>query len=416
MFLLYQIIISLLIIISPFFIIFRIFKKKEDKKRFIEKFSIPTVKRRKGKIIWFHGASVGEILSIVPIIKYYEKKKSVDQILVTSSTVSSSYVLKKFKFKKTVHQFYPIDHFLFTKNFLNYWKPSLAIFIESEIWPYMFKNLQNKKIPLILLNARITKKTFNRWFKINFFSKLIFKMITVAYPQNNETRYFLKKINTKKINLIGNLKFAENPEENLKIKNKKLQSEFNKNKIWVASSTHKNEEIFCAYAHKELKKKIKNLITIIIPRHIHRANEIASEMKKINLNIAFHSSKIKTLKNIDIYIVDTFGETKLFHKISSTVFLGGSIIKRGGQNPLEAARLGSKILHGPNTDNFKDVYKHLELLNIAKKINTPLQLASSIGFKKNKNSGKKIKQIGKKILKKTINELNKLINNEYKKT
>ncbi len=416
MFLFYQIIISLLIIISPFVIIFRIFKKKEDKKRFIEKFSIPTVKRRKGKIIWFHGASVGEILSIIPIIKYYEKKKSVDQILITSSTLSSSYIVKKFKFKKTVHQFYPIDHFLFTKNFLNYWKPSLAIFIESEIWPYMFKNLQNRKIPLILLNARITKKTFNRWFKIKFFSKLIFKMITVAYPQNNETKYFLKKINTKKINLIGNLKFAENPEENFKIKNKKLQSEFNKNKIWVASSTHKNEEIFCAYAHKELKKKIKNLITIIIPRHVHRANEIALEMKKINLNVAYHSSKIKTLKNIDIYIVDTFGETKLFHKMSSTVFLGGSIIKRGGQNPLEAARLGSKILHGPNTDNFKDVYKHLKLLNIAKKINTPLQLASSIGFKKNKNSGKKIKKIGKKILKKTINELNKLINNEYKKT
>ena len=109
-------------------------------------------------------------------------------------------------------------------------------------------------------------------------------------------------------------------------------------------------------------------------------------------------------------------ETKLFHKISSTVFLGGSIINRGGQNPLEAARLGSKILHGPNTDNFKDVYKHLELLNIAKKINTPLQLASSIVFKKNKNSGKKIKQIGKKILKKTIKELDNLTNNEYKKT
>ena len=165
------------------------------------------------------------------------------------------------------------------------------------------------------------QKPFNRWLKIKFFSKLIFKMITIAYPQNFETKYFLKKINTKKINLIGNLKFAANPEENFIIKNKKLQSEFNRNKIWVASSTHKNEEIFCAYAHKELKKKIKNLITIIIPRHVHRANEIALEMKKINLNVAYHSSKIKTLKNIDIYIVDTFVETKLFHKISSTVFL-----------------------------------------------------------------------------------------------
>ena len=416
MFFLYQIIISTLLLISPLIIIYRIFKIKEDPKRFIEKFGIPSEKRKKGKIIWFHGASVGEIMSIIPLIRNYEKNKSINQILVTSSTLSSSKIIKKFKFKKTIHQFYPIDHFFLTNSFLNYWKPSLAIFIESEIWPFMFKNLRDKKIPLILLNARITKKTFNRWSKINFFSKLIFGMITIAYPQNLETKYYLEKIKTRKIKLIGNLKFTENPEEKLNFINKKLITELNKNKIWVASSTHSNEEIFCANAHKKLKKKIKNLITIIIPRHIHRANEIGLEMKKLNLKVAYHNSNFKTLKNVDIYIVNTFGETKLFHKISSTVFLGGSIIKRGGQNPLEAARLDSKILHGPNIDNFKDVYKLLKLLNISKKINTSSQLASSIVFKKNKNSGKKIKNIGKKILKKTINELDNLINNEFKKT
>ena len=129
-----------------------------------------------------------------------------------------------------------------------------------------------------------------------------------------------------------------------------------------------------------------------------------------------HSLRPKSLEKIDIYIVDTFGETKKFHRIGNAVFLGGSIIKRGGQNPLEAARLGSKILHGPNIDNFKDVYKLLKFLNISKKINTSSQLASSVIFKKNKNSGKKIKNIGKKILKKTINELDNLINNELKKT
>ena len=416
MFFLYQIIVSTLLLISPVIIIYRIFKNKEDSKRFIEKFSICSEKRRKGKLIWFHGASVGEIMSIVPLIKNYEKNKSINQILITSSTLSSSKIIKKFKFKKTIHQFYPIDHFLFTNKFLNYWKPSLAIFIESEIWPYMFKNLNDKKIPLILLNARITKKTFSRWSKINFFSKLIFGMITVAYPQNLETKYFLKKIKTKKINHIGNLKFSENSGNRFEVINKKLKSELTKKKIWVASSTHKNEEVFCANAHKELKKKINNIINIIIPRHVHRADQIGQEMREIDLKVAYHSSNIKTLKNIDIYIVDTFGETKLFHNISSTVFLGGSIIKRGGQNPLEAARLGSKILHGPNTDNFKDVYKLLKLLNISKEINTPSQLATSVVFKKNKNSGKKIKNIGKKILKKTINELDNLINNEFKKT
>ena len=416
MFFFYQIIITLLLIISPIIIILRILKKKENKRRFLEKFSLTTQKRKKGKLLWFHGASVGEIMSIIPLIKNYENNKSVNQILVTSSTLSSSKIIEKFNFKKTTHQFYPVDHFFFTNSFLNYWKPSLAIFIESEIWPSMFKDLKSKKIPLILLNARLTKKTFNRWMKIKNINKKIFNKITIAFPQNLETKFFLKKLNVKNINLIGNLKFAENYEENLIKLNKKLESEFNKKKIWVASSTHKNEEMMCAKAHIELKKKVKNLITIIIPRHIHRVEEIIEELKNENLNIVRHSKNLKNLYNVDIYIVDTFGETQKFHKIASSVFLGGSIIKRGGQNPLEAARFGANIIHGPNVDNFKDVYKLLKSLKISNRVNTSKQLVSSIKFNKNKIASIKIKKIGEKVLKKTIKELDNLINNELKKT
>ena len=412
MFFLYQIILSLLVLISPILIIFRIYKGKEDKIRFREKFSIPSKKRSKGKLIWFHGASVGEILSIIPLIENYEKDKLINQILVTSSTLSSSKVLKKFKFKKTVHQFYPIDHFFFTKRFLEYWKPNLAIFIDSEIWPNMFKKLEEKKISLILLNARITKKTFLRWQSLKNVSQKVFKKISIAYPQNLETKYFLKKLRVKKIKTIGNLKFAAQDNEIMN----KLNFRFKSKKIWVASSTHSDEEIFCGKTHIELKKKIKNLLTILIPRHIHRAQEIKSELESLRLNVATHSSNTKNLKNIDIYIVDTFGETKQFHKVGTSVFMGGSIINRGGQNPLEAARYGARILHGPNVDNFKDVYKSLSNLKISKKITTPRELASSIIFKRNKKLGDKIKKIGVKILKETINDLDKLIKNEFKKT
>ena len=197
---------------------------------------------------------------------------------------------------------------------------------------------------------------------------------------------------------------------------KVLKKEFLKKKIWVASSTHQNEELFCAKTHIELKKKINNLITIIIPRHVERSKQIIGEIEKLNLKVSCHSENPKSLRNVDIYFVDTFGDTKKFHKIGSSVFLGGSIIERGGQNPLEAARFGAKILHGPNIDNFKDVYKLLKNLNISKKINTPKHLASSIIFKKNKTIGKKIKNIGENILKKTIKELDKIIFNEFKKT
>ena len=416
MFYVYQIIVSLLIILSPLIITFRIFKKKENKKRFIEKFSINTKTRIKGNLVWFHGASVGEILSVLPIIKIYENKKSIDQILVTTSTLSSSNIISKIKLKKTVHQFYPIDHFYFTNKFLNYWKPNIAIFIESEIWPSMFKEIKLKNIPLILLNARLTKKTFNNWIKIKKFSKTIFNKITVAYPQNTETTKFLKKLSNVKIKKLGNLKFSEADESSYSKLNKNLKFELNKKKIWVASSTHKNEEIFCIKTHMILKNRVNNLMTIIIPRHIHRVDEILNEIKNYNLKIALHSTKPKKLRNVDIYIVDTFGETNKFHKIASSVFLGGSLIKRGGQNPLEAARYGAKIFHGKNVDNFKDVYKLLRSLKISKITSSPNELASFIEFKRKHYTAIKLKNIGEKILKKTIKELENFIKNEFKKT
>ena len=416
MFFFYQIILTILIAVSPLIILLRIFRNKEDKKRFIEKFSIPSKKRNKGKLIWFHGASVGELLSIIPLIKNYEKKKYIKQILVTSSTLSSSKILRKFNLKKTVHQFYPIDSFFLTNKFLEFWKPSIAIFIDSEIWPCMFKNIKKKNIPLILLNARLTKKTFKRWIRFKDFCAQVLSNITISYPQNRETQMYLKKLKSKKLKYLGNLKFAENHTDNLDKINLRLKKQLIRKKLWVASSTHQGEEIFCAKAHIELKKKIKNLITIIIPRHIHRSQNIISEIERLNLKVSYHSSKPKSLKNTDIYIVDTFGETKKFHRIGCSVFLGGSIIKRGGQNPLEAARYGAKILHGPNIDNFKDVYKLLKFFKVSNKIHSPKELASSITFKKNKNIGIRIKNIGRKILKNTIKEIDNFIINEFKKT
>ena len=163
MFFIYQAILNLLILFSPIILAFRFLKNKENKRSILEKICFSYKNRGNGKIIWFHGASVGEILSIVPILEKYEKHKSIKKILLTTSTLSSSKVIKKLKFKKIIHQFYPLDQTLLVKKFLNHWKPSLVIFIESEIWPAMFKEINKKKIPLILLNARITKKTFKRW-------------------------------------------------------------------------------------------------------------------------------------------------------------------------------------------------------------------------------------------------------------
>ena len=411
-FFIYQILLSIILCFSPIIVIIRIIKNKEDKFRFKEKFCLFSKKRGSGKLIWFHGSSVGEILSVVPLIKKYENDKSISKILITSSTLSSSKVLEKIKFKKTIHQFYPIDHVFFSKKFLSHWKPNVAIFLESEVWPSMFKSIKNENILLILLNARITKKSFDRWNKIKKFSNSIFSLVDKAYSQNLETNYYLKKLNVKNIKSIGNLKFIEHNMLEINHSDKKLFSQFKKFKTFVAASTHNTEELFAAKTHILLKKKIKNIITIIIPRHIDRVEQIISQISELGLNIVSHKSNKKKLSNIDIYVVDTFGESEKFYKLATTVFLGGSIIKRGGQNPLEPARFGAKILHGPNIDNFKDVYKYLNQLKISSKINSPQQCANSIIFKKNMKKVKKMKFLGTNILKKTLNELDKLIHNE----
>ena len=414
-FLIYQLILILIILISPLIILYRILKNKEDSTRFREKFCFFSKSRKSGKLIWFHASSVGELMSILPIINYYENKKNINQILITSTTLSSAKILKKIKLKKTIHQFFPLDLIFFSRIFLNYWKPSMAIFVESEIWPSMYKFINKRKIPLILLNARITKKTFNRWYFFKKYSLSIFKNISASYPQNIETINYLKKLKVKIIKYIGNLKFIGNPYENKKEFEKTLKSRLKKHLIWVAASTHDNEEILCAEAHMILKRKFKNLITIIIPRHINRVDKIFSDLKKKNLNIALHSSGAKDLKNVDIYLVDEYGLSENFYKISKTVFLGGSLINRGGQNPLEPARYGARILSGKNTKNFVDIYKFLKSLGISMVVNNPIDIAKSIVFKSTKNGGEKIKILGNEILRKTTIEIDKVLNNAIKK-
>ncbi len=421
MFLIYQFIVLLLIIISPIIIIIRIFKKKEHKKRFIEKFSIISKKREKGNLIWFHGSSVGEILSIIPIVEKLEKNKLVKKILITSSTLSSSQILTKFNFKKTIHQFFPIDSTYFANKFLNFWQPSIAIFIESEIWPSMFLSINKRSIPLLLMNARITQKTFKRWEKIKFFSNSVFSKINFAYPQNRETYQYLKKLQVPKINFIGNLKFSESKLDKKILINKKFYKQFKNRKVWCASSTHADEELDCAKVHINLKRKYKNLLTIIIPRHVHRTGEIIKKINDLGLNIIQRSSNKKIEKNTDIYLVDTYGETKKFYKISKTVFLGGSLINHGGQNPIEPARLQSTIIHGIHTHNFKEVYKLLDDNKISYKANNTFELTKLVDksisdLKNKKNKYLKIKKLGNTILNKTMKEINTLIKHEVKKT
>ena len=348
----YRILINITFFLSPLIIFFRILQKKEDPTRVKEKLCFFSKKRKKGKLIWFHGASVGEFLSIVPLIEKYENDKRVSQILITSNTLSSSKIISKLNSKKVVHQFFPIDTNFLSKNFLEYWKPSLVLFIDSEIWPNMILNLEKKNIPIVLINGRITKKTFSRWMNYSKFSNYIFSKFRLCLSSSEESKKYLKKLGAKKIRYIGNLKFSQSENE-INTVNLKTKKFISKKIVWCASSTHNKEEEFCGLVHQKLKNKYKNLLTIIIPRHINRTEEIENQLKTIGLKVHKDLPEKKIPNNIDVYLVNSYGKTKPFFSICKNVFLGGSIINHGGQNPLEAARFGCNILHGKNVSNFK---------------------------------------------------------------
>ena len=414
MFLIYRVLLNLILILSPLIIIIRLLKKKEHPTRFKEKFGFYNKKKVKGKLIWFHGASVGEILSIIPLVEKLEKNKKIKQILITSNTLSSSKIISNLKLKKTIHQFFPIDTNHHTQKFLNYWEPSIAFFIDSEIWPNMITNIKKRSIPLMLVNARITNKSFKRWKIFISCARKIFQNFDLCLSSNFKSSKYLKFLGAKKIKFIGNLKFTES-EKNINDLDSDLKKFFLSKKIWCASSTHNIEEQICANVHKKLKIKYKNLLTIIIPRHIHRTEKIINQIKKLNLKVHLHDSKYKINKDTDIYLVNSFGQTKSFFKICKTVFLGGSIIKHGGQNPIEAARFGCKVLHGPSVWNFDEIYDLLKKHNVSDKVTNPNQLTYKVDKmlnNKNKhiNLELKIKNLGNKILTSTLNEVNIYIN------
>ena len=377
---------------APIYLYFRKIKKKEDSISYKEKLSRIETAREEGFLIWFHVASVGEAMSILPLIESCIEEKKIDKILLTSITLSSGNVLKK-RFSQNVkvfHQFLPLDISVWTNKFLDHWKPNLSIFIDSEIWPNLISQISKKKIPLLLINARITKKSFDRWKLIIGFAKKIFEKFDLCIASNKESESFLKILGAKNIKNYGNLKFSKIKTE----LNNKLDSDFlikiENRKIWCGASTHPTEEILCAKSHLKIKEKYKNILTIIIPRHIDRIKTIYEELSKLNLKIVLSSNLSQVDAKTDVILVDSYGESLKFYNISKYVFLGKSLTtsltKDSGQNPIEPARLGCKIFHGPYVSNFAEIYKYFNELGISKEVNSSNELSLSLveEFKDNK--------------------------------
>ena len=405
---------------APVYLYFRKIRKKEDSIRYKEKLAKINIERGEGFLIWFHVASVGEAMSILPLIDGCIKEKKINRILITSITLSSGKILEE-RFNnnpKINHQFLPLDIISLINKFLDHWKPNLSIFIDSEIWPNLILKINEKKIPLLLVNARITKKSFDRWKLVVGFAKKIFGKFDLCIASNNESENFLKILGSKNIKNYGNLKFS-----NIKSDIKKLDFNFlNKiknRKVWCAASTHPSEEIICAEAHLKIKKNYNNILTIIIPRHIDRVKAIKEELSKFNINVLLVTELNNFDDKTDILLVNSYGEALKFYDISKYVFLGKSLvqslIKDSGQNPIEPARLGCKILHGPYVSNFAETYNYLKKLGITEEVKNSNELSLSLIEELQKDKPKnheialKIENYGQNILNNVIMELKKYI-------
>ena len=328
---------------------------KEDLNRFGERMGYASQPRPEGKLVWLHGASVGETLSMLPLINKLQELYPDVNILVTSGTVTSAQLMAKRLPEKAFHQYIPIDCMAQVTRFVDYWKPDLVLWLESEFWPNILSVISKRKIPLILVNGRVSDRSFKRWKKMPHFSEQIQNMFTLSFGQTQEDTDRLKTIGAKNTACVGNIKFAAAalPVDDEELK--RMQKQIGKRPCWTAGSTHAGEDTVVVHVHKTLKEKIPNVLTIVAPRHPNRADEIEEIFKKAGLNVARRSRKEDIQPQTDIYLADTIGEMGLFYRLGAAAFVGGSMIPFGGQNIIEPARLGKAVLCGQYMMNFREI-------------------------------------------------------------
>ena len=415
MILFYRVVTTIIYPILFIFIYLRILLKKEDPKRYKEKILISNfnIKRNnQKKLIWFHAASIGELKSIIPIINQLNIKNQNLQFLITTTTLSSSNLAKiEFKeFNNVEHRFLPFDVPFLIDKFLYLWKPDKIFLVDSEVWPNLILKTKKYKIPIALINARLTSRSFNKWMFFPATTKKIFGIFHLCICSNTETKNYLERLNLKNVYFKGNIKLIDHIDD-------KEITNVNKNillkkRFWFAASTHKEEDIFCIKTHLKLKEKFKDIITIIAPRHIERAKQIKYLSKRFDLKVQILNKNENISENNEVIIINYFGVLPNYFKYAKSVVIGKSMIKRlkndGGQNPIDAAKLKCKIYHGPYVYNFEEIYEILEKNNISKKIENYEELSENLirdlenPHKQNNEIADQIKNLGQKTLTDTM--------------
>ena len=425
MILFYRVLTTLLYPFLFLFVYLRKILKKEDPKRFKEKILVShynVIPQNKSKLIWFHAASIGEFKSIIPIINQLNKSNNKFHFLITTTTLSSGNLasVELNKILNAEHRYLPFDVPFLIDKFLNLWKPTRIFLVDSEVWPNLILKAKKYKIPIAIINARLTSKSFQRWMIFPKIAKKIFGIFDLCICSNNETKDYFEKLGLKKVYFKGNIKLIDQINVS-KIKNLNHQTLLTR-RFWFAASTHKEEESFCLKTHLKLKEKFKDVLTIIAPRHIDRSLEIKLLAEKLNLKVQILNKGDIISENKELIIINYFGSLQSYFKYAKSVFIGNSMIKKlihdGGQNPIEAAKLNCKVYHGPYVYNFEEIYKILKMNNISKKINDYHELSDCLLTdleltKKNiEQISDPLKGLGQKTLIDTTSLLDNFINND----
>ena len=419
---LYRVLTNILYPFLYIFLLIRVLRKKEDPKRYKEKIFVKhfnITKSKNSELLWFHATSVGELKSIIPIIKKINDKKKDYEFLITTTTLSSGGLAEtKFKaFENIKHRFLPLDINFIIEKFLKKWKPEKIFLVDSEIWPNLILKVKEHKIPIALINARLTKKSLNRWLLFPETARKIFKVFDLCLCSNKETKNFLRELNAKNVKYVGNIKFVS--DENKKFYENQNVRALSNSRFWVAASTHKEEDILCLKTHIEIKKKYNDIITIIAPRHINRVKKIKNLSESLNLNTQILNQNDNILQNKEIIIINSYGELQNYFLHAKSVFIGKSMIKRlkndSGQNPIDAAYLNCKVYHGPHVSNFHEIYEILKNNNISYQIKNFKELSENLIFDLNKfqkqnKFSKSIDLLGKEIFTNTMSTIEIFLN------
>lgn len=358
----------------------RLAEGKEDAERLDERRGIATAPRPDGPLVWFHAASVGESIAILELIRRLLEERDDLHVLVTTGTVTSANVMANRLPERAIHQYAPLDAKPFVTAFLDHWKPDVAIWTESELWPTLVVETHTRGVPMLLLNARMSKASHDKWRFARGMARDLLSRFKQALVQDNLTMVYLRRLGmpTSRMKVMGTLKEGSAALPCDETDRAAMAAELAGRPVWLAASTHEGEEKMVLQAHRMAMRSSPRLLLILVPRHPERGDEIAAHLQSEGWRFTRRTADETTSDDANVYLADTMGEMGLWYRLSPISFVGGSLVAIGGHNPFEPAALGSAILHGPYVTNFVDIYDRLRDGGAARLVSSPDKLAAQV--------------------------------------